>query len=119
MCRTDPYHGGVSDQQLTVVAVAAGTVAVLVLLLWWRSRRHLVRRLAAVTARLETDATPDLLGRGGLESSLLALERAASSGKSSVEAAQDAVDRLGDAFRLVGHGIVITDDDGQVVFRNE
>jgi two-component system sensor histidine kinase SenX3 len=110
----------VSDlQPVTVAAVAAGLLVLLALLLWWRSRRHLVRRLAAVTSRLERESTPDLLGRGGVESALLALERAAASGRSHVEAAQEAVDRLADTFRLIGHGIVVCDENGDVVFRNE
>ena len=100
-------------------AVAAALVIVLVLvLLRWRSRRHLVRRLASVISRLEGIDHVDVVGRGGLEASLAALERAAGAGTMRVAEARVEVDRLADAFRLVGPGIVVCDENGDEVFRN-
>ena len=108
-----------TDQQATVAAAIAGIAALVVLVLWWRSRRRLLRRLAAITTRLEEEPSTDLLGRGRVEAALQALERAAGSGHARVEEARDAVDRLIDAFSLVGHGIVVCNDANEVVFRNE
>ncbi len=108
-----------NERELQVVAAVAVGLLVLVLLWTWRSRRQLVRRLASVTSRLEAVHTTDVVGRGGLEAALAGLERAAGSGTLRVSDAQVAVDRLADAFRLVGHGIVVCDEEGEVVFRNE
>jgi two-component system sensor histidine kinase SenX3 len=109
----------VSGSQLDVVAGSAAALLLVVLVLWWRSRRHLVRRLASVTSRLEPDHRTDVVGRGGVEAALLALERAASAARAGVSGAEETAERLADGFRLVGHGIVICDEDGEVVFRNE
>jgi two-component system sensor histidine kinase SenX3 len=106
-------------EQLQVAAAVAGGLLVVVLLAWWRSRRHLVRRVASVISRLEGTDTVDVVGRGRLETSLSALERAAGTGTARISEAQAAVDRLADAYRLVGHGIVVCDENGEVVFRNE
>jgi two-component system, OmpR family, sensor histidine kinase SenX3 len=105
-------------EQLEAAVAALGVLVVVVLLLWWRSRRHLVRRIASVISRLEGTDRVDVVGRGRLESSLSALERAAGTGTLRVSDAQVAVDRLADAFRLVGHGIVVCDENGDEVFRN-
>ena len=105
-------------EQLEAVAAALGVLVLLVLLLWWRSRRHLVRRIASVISRLEGADRVDVVGRGRVETSLSALERAAGAGTLRVSDAQAAVDRLADAFRLVGHGIVVCDENGDEVFRN-
>ncbi len=108
-----------NETELQALAAVAVGLLVLVLLWTWRSRRQLVRRLASVTSRLEAVHTTDVVGRGGLEAALAGLERAAGSGSLRVSDAQVAVDRLADAFRLVGHGIVVCDEEGDVVFRNE
>ncbi len=102
-------------------AVAAAAVALLLLgILWtWRTRRHLVRRLASVSSRLEAVPAADVVGRGSLEAALVELERAAGSGTMRVNDARIELDRLADAYRLVGHGIVVCDENGDVVFRNE
>lgn len=114
-----PYHEVVTRiEQLEIALAALGLLVLVVLVLWWRSRRHLVRRLASVISRLEGTDRVDVVGRGRLETSLAALERAAGSGTLRVSDAQVSVDRLADAFRLVGHGIVVCDEDGEVVFRN-
>jgi len=103
---------------LEVAVVALGALLVLGTVWRWRSRRQLVRRLASVISRLEGTDRVDVVGRGRLETSLAALERAAGSGTLRVIDALVAVDRLADAFRLVGHGIVVCDENGDVVFRN-
>ena len=105
--------------QLLEAAVGILAVVLVVGMLWrWRARRHLVRRLASVISRLEGTDRVDVVGRGRLETSLAALERAAGAGSLRVSDAQVAVDRLADAFRLIGHGIIVCDENGDVVFRN-
>jgi two-component system sensor histidine kinase SenX3 len=106
-------------EELQVAAGVLGGLLLVVLLAWWRSRRQLVRRMASVISRLEGTDTVDVVGRGRLETSLSALERAAGAGTVRVSDAQVSVERLADAFRLVGHGIVVCDENGDVVFRNE
>ena len=64
-------------EQLEVAAAVLGGLLVVVLLAWWRSRRQLVRRVASVISRLEGTDAVDVVGRGRLETSLSALERAA------------------------------------------
>jgi len=109
----------VNRTQLLEAAVGILAVVLVVGMLWrWRARRHLVRRLASVISRLEGTDRVDVVGRGRLETSLAALERAAGAGSLRVSDAQVAVDRLADAFRLIGHGIIVCDENGDVVFRN-
>ena len=101
-----------------LVAVAAVAVALLTLLWCWRARRRQVRRVASVISRLEGTATVDVTGRGSLESSLAALERAAGAGALAVSDARTAADRLADGYRLVGEGVIVCDESGEVVLRN-
>ena len=80
-------------------AVAAIAVAMLVLVgfgafVAWRTRRDLVRRLT------ELDAT-------------------ATDAAARMADAQAAFDRLADAYRLIGHGIIVSDELGEIVFRND
>jgi len=101
-------------------AAAAAAAAVLVVVFYaWRSRRQTVRRIASVVSRLESVGTVDVVGAGRLESSLAALERAAGTAALRVSDAAASVERLADAFRLVGHGVTVGDENGAVVFRNE
>jgi two-component system sensor histidine kinase SenX3 len=114
------YHEVVTPtQQLQVAAAAAGVLLVLLLVRRWRARRHLVRRLASVISRLEGTGTVDVVGRGRLETSLSALEQAAATGTARISEAEAATERLGETFGLVGHGIVVCDENGDVVFRND
>ncbi len=106
-------------EQLQAAVAVLGVLFVMTTVAGWRSRRQLVRRIASVTTRLETTQTVDVVGRGRLETSLSALERAAGSGTLRVSDAEVAVDRLADAFRLIGHGIVVCDENGDVVYHNE
>jgi two-component system sensor histidine kinase SenX3 len=106
-------------EQLQVATAGLGVLLVLLLLLRWRSRRQLVRRVASVISRLEGTDAVDVVGRGRLETSLSALERAAGTGATRIDDAEVAVDRLEDALRVVGPGVVVCDDSGDVVFRSE
>ncbi len=106
-------------EQLQALSAALGLLVVILVFGWWRWRRHLVRRVASVISRLEAAQTVDVVGRGRLEASLASLERAAGTGTMRVSEAQADVDRLADAFRLIGHGIVVSDENGDVVFRND
>jgi two-component system sensor histidine kinase SenX3 len=112
--------GGVTQvEQLQIAAGVLGGLLVVLLLVRWRARRHLVRRLASVISRLEGTDRVDVVGRGRLETALSSLERAAGTGTARVSDAQAAVDRLADAFRVVGPGVVVADEHGDVVLRNE
>ncbi|MEA3075796.1 MAG: two-component system, OmpR family, sensor histidine kinase SenX3 [Actinomycetota bacterium] len=108
---------GAADYQL--VAIGCGVLTLVVLFWTWRTRRHLVRRIASVVSRLESIGTVDVVGSGRLEASLAKLERAAGSAALAVSDAHVAAERLGDAFRFVDSGVVVCDDNGDVVFRNE
>jgi two-component system sensor histidine kinase SenX3 len=103
-------------QAITLAACAVGLFAIFYA---WRLRRQVVRRLAAVTSRLEEVASVDVVDERGMETALAALERAASVGALRISDAEVSVERLADAFRLVGHGIVVCDENGEAVFRNE
>ena len=104
----------------TAVTVGLGTAAVLVLLLsllvrGGRRRRANSRRLAAIAARLE--------GPGGAASferdEVGRLERLAESAVFQLSDADAATERLAGALDAVGDGVVVCDDQGEVVFANQ
>ncbi|HEX7167429.1 MAG TPA: ATP-binding protein [Acidimicrobiales bacterium] len=85
----------------------------------WIARRTVVRRLAAVTSRLDVPGSiMDVSGRGTLERSLAALERAASAGALRANDAALAADRLASALDRLGDAVLVFDEDGEVVARN-
>ncbi len=107
-----------STTAATAVAVAAGVIALAAVLATVLSRRAVVRRLAAVTSRLEGAGRVDVVGRGRLETSLAALERAAGTGALEVHQAKTDTERLAGALALLTHGVIVADEDGEIVFRN-
>jgi two-component system sensor histidine kinase SenX3 len=110
----------VSQSELqAVVAGAVGLLVVLIVVWRWRWRRQVVRRIASVISRLENVGTVDVVGRGRLETSLAALERAAGIGALRVSDAGAAVDRFANACRALPLGVVICDENGDLVFSNE
>jgi two-component system sensor histidine kinase SenX3 len=101
---------------LDIGAIAAIGVALLVLFWTWRTRRHAVRRIAAVTTRLEGSA--DVTGKGRLETALSGLERAVGAGAIEISDARASVERLAEAFALVPQGVVVCDENGEIIHRN-
>ena len=104
------------------VLVACG-IAVAVLLWAMLSRRALRRRLAAITARLEdgrAESEPASGGTsGGAEGRLDRLEHAATEAVSRVSAAEVRVGRLEGALGSVSLGVVVCDEQGEIVYCND
>jgi len=103
-------------------AVVAGVAAavVLVVLVWaWLFRRNTTRRLASLTTRLDEQGGDQLVTRGGMERNLSRLERAAESSVTERGVARLARSRLEGALRVVGIGVVVCDESGDIVFQNE
>jgi two-component system sensor histidine kinase SenX3 len=102
---------------LVVLAVLAGVVLVALLLLWRRRRRALVRRLATLSLRLE-ERPPSTEPRG-LERTVVRLERAADRSVLRVRDAEVAASQLAGTLDVLPQGVVICDDQGEIVYRNE
>jgi two-component system sensor histidine kinase SenX3 len=90
---------------------------VLVLLLQARSRRRLRHRLDVVVARL-SEGPADLEGRG-LDRAVIRVERTAESVAFRLDAAEADVDRAFRALDALPQGVVLWDESGEEVFRNE
>jgi two-component system sensor histidine kinase SenX3 len=100
-----------------VMALAAGVA--LVILAWaWLSRRSIARRLTSLVARLD-DEGGELVGKEGVERILARLDRAAEGAVTARGAALVARDRLHGALETVSEGVVVCDESGAIVFRNE
>ncbi|MGH9281281.1 MAG: sensor histidine kinase [Acidimicrobiales bacterium] len=100
------------------IATAVLGLLLLVALVWVRrSRRATVRRVVALVTRAG-EAGLELEGRGGLERSLLALERTVGSAMAGNEDAKQARDRMQLAFQSVGEGVIVSDENGEIVFQN-
>ena len=100
--------------------ISAGAAAILLLVVIvgaWR-RRGLVRRLQAVIARL-ADVPSDIEGRGGLEKAMGRLERSAEQAQLRVDTASADRNRLAGAFAELAVGVVVVNDRGEIVLRNE
>ncbi|HEX8770134.1 MAG TPA: ATP-binding protein [Acidimicrobiales bacterium] len=81
-------------------------------------RRALTRRLATLAARLG-DNSDALTAKDGTEASLSRLERAADAMTTELAEARVARSRLEQAIGSVSQGVVVCDDQGEVVFHNE
>ena len=95
---------------MAAAAVLAALVAVLL------ARRALARRLASVSARLGGGGS---LEGGGLEEAIGVLERAADEITSRVSEADAAAERLVASLGVVGDGVVVADEKGDIVFQND
>ncbi|MGH9224328.1 MAG: sensor histidine kinase [Acidimicrobiales bacterium] len=82
-----------------------------------RSLRSTVRRVVALSARMGDEGL-ELEGRGGLERSLSRLERTAGTAMSKVGDAKQAQDRMQLALALVPEGVVVCDENGEVIYQN-
>jgi two-component system sensor histidine kinase SenX3 len=100
------------------IGFLAAAVLVLVLLVWAiRSRRAISRRVMALAARMSEEGL-ELEGRGGVERTLSQLERATSTAMAKVGDAQQAQQRLQLALTAVSEGVIVCDEQGDVVFQN-
>jgi len=103
-------------------AVVAGVAAAVVLVVFswaWLFRRSTNRRLASLTTRLDEEGSDELVSRGGTERNLARLERAAERAVGDRGSARLARSRLEGALRVVGIGVVVCDESGEIVFQNE
>jgi two-component system sensor histidine kinase SenX3 len=85
-------------------------------------RQALVRRLELALARIDPEAATSEAGasaRGDLEAVLSLLEQAAERARGQVDDAETATGRLVAAFDHVAQGVVICDQAGTVVYRNQ
>ena len=101
------------------VAVAAGAALALVTVLVASAlaRRAVARRIAAAVVRMD-DQDVDWDGRG-IEAALDRLDRAAQRAHQRVEQATGDHDRLAHALGALPLGLVICDDQGREVYRND
>jgi signal transduction histidine kinase len=100
-----------------MISAVAGSVLLLLLALRVRARRSLVRRIHAVSARLDGDGS-GMEGRGGLERVLDRLERAAERGQLRLDEISSDRSRLSAAFSELDDGVVVVDDRGDWVLCN-
>ena len=99
------------------VGIAAGVVVLLVLVVWWRNRRALLRRLTTAAIRLE-DSAPVADPRG-VDGHLARVERAIDRTLLRGNALGLASSRLERAVEAIPQGVVLCDDAGDVVHRNQ
>jgi two-component system sensor histidine kinase SenX3 len=96
----------------------AGFALLLALFLVIRTRRAVARRIVSLIARMGDDRL-ELEGKGGLERGLSRLERAVSTAIARLGDARLSQDRLRLALSAVPQGVVVCDEDGQIVLHNE
>jgi two-component system sensor histidine kinase SenX3 len=101
------------------LATIAVSFVLLVVLVWARkSRRATIRRVVALNARMGEEGL-ELDGRGGLERTMSRLERAVESAMGKIGDATQAEDRMELALAIVPEGVVVCDEAGEVVYRND
>lgn len=83
------------------------------------SRRSVSRRLIAVATRLEGGWAAPTSELRGQQAILNRLERVAEAAKSSVTDAEDGTTRLGRTLDTLPLGVVVCDQEGEVVYRNK
>jgi two-component system sensor histidine kinase SenX3 len=104
------------ETRLLAAVIALGVVLLLFLFVWWRSRRTLVRRVADAALRLEHTHTRD---QRRLEPSLARLERAIDRTVLRANDTELARSRLLQAVQAIPQGVVIADEQGHGVYRND
>jgi two-component system sensor histidine kinase SenX3 len=105
-----------SDAGQVAAGVVAAAVLLTALLLWFRSRRALVRRVQNATIRLEEHA-PGVEQRG-LDKNLSRLERAVDAAVLRRGDASVTEVRLAHALETIPQGVVVCDENGDIAFRN-
>ncbi|MEY2459880.1 MAG: two-component system, OmpR family, sensor histidine kinase SenX3, partial [Acidimicrobiaceae bacterium] len=106
----------VSDVVAIAAAVAVGLLLIAILLVVWRARRGLVRRVVNASLRLEETPSPN--DHRFLDKNLARLERAIDSSVLARGEASVAVGRMTQALEIIPQGVVICDENGRVTFRN-
>jgi two-component system, OmpR family, sensor histidine kinase SenX3 len=99
---------------LIVGAVVVVLVAIGVRLRW---RRVLVRRIQTIGARL-ADQPQGMEGEGGMERALVGLERAVEGAQIRIDEARADRNRLSDAFGELADGVIVVNEEGDIVLRN-
>jgi two-component system, OmpR family, sensor histidine kinase SenX3 len=105
------------DRDLVWLAAGAGAALLLLAALAWHRRRGLVRRVTTAAVRLE-DHQPAAEPRG-LEKSLNRLERAVEQAVMRGGESSTAEGRMAQALAAIPQGVLICDETGEVVYRNE
>src|SRR5262245_31116105 len=82
------------------------------------TRRAMTRRLATIAARLGDDGDA-LTSKGGPEANLSRLERVVDGAVAQMGDAKLACGRLEQAMGTVSQGVVVCDENGEVVFHND
>ncbi|MGH9023164.1 MAG: hypothetical protein ACRDV9_08710, partial [Acidimicrobiia bacterium] len=100
-----------------LVAAAFAVVALLALSIRMRGRGGLVRRLSAVSSRLD-EPTSGVHGGGGIESALSRVERAAERALWRNDSTAGERSRLLGVLEELAEGVVVADERGEVVLRN-
>jgi two-component system sensor histidine kinase SenX3 len=106
-----------SDAAAIAVAAVASVALIGIVFFVWRARRGLVRRVADVSIRLEE--TPPAAEPRFLDKNMARLERAADNAVLARGDATVAAGRMAQALETIPQGVVICDDNGEVVFRNQ
>ena len=106
-----------SDGAAIAIGAGVGALVVLLLVLHWRTRHLLVRRVASAALRLE-EHPPESEPRF-LEKNLSRLERAIDSSVVARDEVTVAAGRLAEALETIPQGVVICDENGDVTFRNQ
>ncbi|HUF34044.1 MAG TPA: ATP-binding protein [Acidimicrobiales bacterium] len=109
--------GGPSGGGALAFGVAALVIAVLVVVATGVSRRSLRRRVDSVALRLGGPSVEE--GGRGIERSLGRLERAADVATETADAARTAAARLTRVLESIPQGVVVWDEVGREVHRNE
>jgi two-component system, OmpR family, sensor histidine kinase SenX3 len=109
----------IAVDSLLVWVAGAAVVALLVglVIVTWRARRNLARRLATASLRLEPSPPAD--EPRGVEKNLRRLERAVDQAALRATDTSASETRLMRAVEIGTQGLVICDDAGEVVYRNQ
>ncbi len=103
---------------MIAAAAIALAVAFVVTVVWtMRSRRALARRLSVLATRLG-DGGGALTEGEQLEVALTSIERAADEAAIRVDRSAGAAERLAQALDTLHQGVVLCDEEGQIVYRN-
>ncbi len=106
----------IDSAALWSVLAGAGLVVAIIAVIAWRRRRALLRRVVNAALRLE-EHTP-VTEQRSLEANLARLERAVDRGVLRAGEAMLVGQRLGRALEAIPQGVVLSDEQGQVLFRN-
>jgi two-component system sensor histidine kinase SenX3 len=107
-----------SGVPVPLIVTAFAAPMVILLLVWVRARRAVVRRVQGVGARFGDEQGMAMEGRGGLERAMSQLERLAERSQLHIDAARADRNRLSGVFAELADGVMVVDERGEVVLRN-